>query len=73
MLPKVGFFAWETIWGKALTLDKVQRRVWFLANKCFLYQNNEESIDHILVCCAKTRVLWLLLFVLFGVSWMLSS
>ena len=34
---------------------------------------HEESIDHLLLHCEKTRVLWELLFVLFRVPWVLSS
>ena len=32
---------------------------------------HEESIDHILLHCAKTRTLWALFFTLFGVQWVL--
>ena len=32
---------------------------------------DEESIDHLLIQCVKTRVLWELLFVFFEVSWVL--
>ena len=46
---------------------------WSLANKCFLCHNKEESIDHILVHGVKTRVLWWLLFSIFGMTWVLSS
>ena len=73
MQPKISFFAWEATWGKALTLDKVQKRGWALANRCFLCLENEETIDHLLLHCSRTKVLWDLLFTLFGVSWVLPS
>ena len=70
--PKVAFFAWEASWRKVLTLDQLQRRRHFLTNRCFLCLSKVETIDHLLLHCAKTRVLWNLLFSRFGVSWILS-
>ncbi|RVX17365.1 hypothetical protein CK203_003473 [Vitis vinifera] len=68
---KVCFFAWEASWGKVLTLDQLKKRGRFLANRCFLCCEEEESIDHILIQCSRARVLWELLFALFGVIWVL--
>ena len=56
-----------------LTLDQLQRRGKNLANRCFMCQANEESIDHILLRCVKTRVLWGLLFAFFGVVWVFPA
>ena len=64
--PKVGFFAWEASWGKVLTLDQLKKRGWTLANRCFFCLTKKESTNHILIHCTKTRVLWELLFALFG-------
>ncbi|RVW71739.1 ADP-ribosylation factor 1 [Vitis vinifera] len=68
---KVGFFAWEAYWGKVLTQDQLKRRGWILANRCFLCCAEEETINRILVHCPKARVLWDLVFSLFGVNWVL--
>ena len=46
---KMGFFAWEVVWGKVLTLDQLKRRGRPLASRCYLCENEEESIDHLLV------------------------
>ncbi|KAL6323476.1 hypothetical protein AAG906_039048 [Vitis piasezkii] len=70
--PKVIFFAWEASWRKVLTLDQLQRRGHFLANRCFLCLSEVKMVDHLLLHCAKTRVLWNLLFSLVGVAWILS-
>ena len=71
--PRVSFFGWEATWGKALTLDQLQKRGWPLVNRCYLCQRHEESIDHILLHCAKARTLWALLCSLFGVQWVLPA
>ena len=66
--PKIAFFAWEASWGKVLTLKQLQRRGFFLANRCFLCLSKVETVDHLLLHCVKTQVLWNLLFSLFDVS-----
>ncbi|RVX03908.1 putative ribonuclease H protein [Vitis vinifera] len=71
--PRVSFFVWEATWKKSITLDRLQRRGFSLANRCYLCLVEEESIDHILLHCGLARSLWSFLFSLFGVSWVLPS
>ena len=71
--PRVSFFTWEATWKKALTLDRIQKKGFSLANRCYLCLAEEESIDHILLHCGLARSLWGLLFSLFEVSWVLPS
>ena len=66
---KVVFFAWEATWGKVLTLDRLQRRGWQFPNRCFLCGCEEETVNHILLHCTVVRVLWEIVFVLFGIQW----
>ena len=40
-----------------------------MANRCFLCHTCEESIDHLLIHCEKTREVWMLFLSFFGVSW----
>ena len=61
-------FAWEASWGKVLTLDQLKRRGRILANRCFLCEEEEETVEHLLVLCPKARMLWDLILVIVGVS-----
>ena len=59
---KVAFFAQEASWSKVLTLEQLQRRGHSLANRCFLCLSEVQMVDHVLLYCEKTRVLWNLFF-----------
>ena len=67
--PKLGFFAWEASWGKVLTLDQLKRRGIPLANRCFLCEEYEETIDHLLIPCARAKMLWDLLLAITEANW----
>ena len=67
----MGFFAWEASQGKVLTQEQLKRRGWILANRCSLCCVEEATINHIFVHCSKAKVLWDLVFSLFGVNWVL--
>ena len=40
-----------------------------MVNRCNICKESEESTDHILIHCAKTRDLWIFLLALFGLTW----
>lgn len=44
-----------------------------MANRCFLCQKTEETIDHMLLRCEKTKVLWELLFSFVRVAWLFPA
>ena len=52
-----------------LTLDNLKRRGMVFANRCFLCEKDEETIDHLLIHCKSAKMLsdWLLSIV--GISW----
>ena len=71
--PRMGFFAWEASWGKVLTLDQLKRRGRALANRCFLCEEDEEDINHLLLHYKKARMLWDLLLSIVGTSWVFPN
>ena len=40
-----------------LTLDQLKRRGRALANRCFWCEENDETIEHLLIHCKKARML----------------
>ena len=59
--------------GKSFDFRLVLECRWSLVNRCFLRKEDEESIDHILLHCSLVRMLWKLLFDLFGIHWVQST
>ena len=54
---KMAFFAWEASWIKVLTLDQLKRRSKAFTNRCFLCEEEEETVEHLLVHCQQARML----------------
>ena len=56
---KIGVFAWEATWGKVLTLDQLKPHGMTFANRCFMYEEEEEeeTIDHLLIHCKSVKML----------------
>ena len=52
-----------------ITLDQLKRRGRALANRCCLYEEDEETIDHLLIHCKIARMLWDLFLTIVGTSW----
>ena len=70
---KVSFLTWEACWGNILALHQLQGRGWTLLNRCALCKVELEIMDHILLHCVKERLLWQLVFSIFGVWWVISE
>ena len=71
--PKTGVFAWEAAWGRVLTLDQLKRRGMTFANRCFMCEEEEETIDHLLIHCKFAKMLWDLLLSIVGISWVFPN
>ena len=67
--PKIGVFSWETSWGKVLTIDQLKRRGLTLVNRCVMCEEDEETIDHLLIHCKCAKMLWDLFLSDVGISW----
>ena len=47
----------------------LKRHERFLANRCFLYEEMEETVDHLLLHYSKAKLLRDLLLTIVGVNW----
>ena len=72
MSLRICFFAWEVTWAKILTLDQLKKGEWRIPNRCYLFKIEDGTSDHILIHCLKARLLWQLIFALFGIQWVLN-
>ena len=68
---RVAFFSWTAALGKILTIDNLRKRGLILVDWCYLCRESGESPDHILLHRKLARELWDLVFVLFGVQWVM--
>ena len=52
-----------------LTLDQLKRRRIPLVNRCFLCEENEKTINHLLIHCSRAKMLWDLLLAITDSNW----
>ena len=52
-----------------LTLDQLKRRGIPLVNRCFLCEEEEETIDHLLMHCSRAKMLWNLFLAIMDYNW----
>ena len=50
-------------------LDQLKKRGRPLANRCYLCEEEEETLDHLLVHCPQARILWELILAIVGIGW----
>ena len=71
--PRVAFFSWTAALEKILTIDNLRKRGLILVDWCCLCRESGESPDHILLHCKVARELWNMVFVMFGVQWVMPG
>uniref|UniRef100_A0A2N9FZM9 Reverse transcriptase domain-containing protein n=1 Tax=Fagus sylvatica TaxID=28930 RepID=A0A2N9FZM9_FAGSY len=69
--PRIVFFSWTAALGKILTVDNLRRRGLILVSWCCLCKADGESVDHLLLHCAYAKELRDMIFVWFGISWVM--
>ena len=52
-----------------LTLDQLKKRGISLVNRCYLCEENEETIDHLLIHCSRAKILWDILLAITDFNW----
>ena len=55
-----------------LMLDQLKRCGMTFANRCFLCEEDKETINHLLIHCISVKMLWNLFLSILGASWVFS-
>ena len=58
---------------KVLKMFKRQWIMYFNGSRCFLWEEYEENINHLLVHCKKVIMLWDLFLSIVGTSWVFPN
>ena len=69
MTPKVNIFFWILLQNKILTLDNLKKRGFFIVNHCVLCKNDEESVDHIMLHCPFSSMVWDKIWYFMSLDW----
>ncbi|KAK9689587.1 hypothetical protein RND81_09G069300 [Saponaria officinalis] len=57
-LPKHCIVCWTVYHGRLATVDNLQRRGFYFANRCFLSKHDLESHDHLFFKCSYVTEVW---------------
>lgn len=55
---RVSFFIWNSFLDKIPTLNHLQSRGWYLANRCILHMEKAESVSHFFIHYSMTKRIW---------------
>jgi hypothetical protein len=69
--PRIAFFSWTAALGRFLTIDNLRKHNLIIIDWCCMCKQSGESVDHLLLHCSLARELWSMVFVLFGVHWVM--
>ena len=59
--------------GQDFDSNQFKKSRWKMPNRCYMCKEEEKTSVHILLHCPKACILWQLIFVLFGVQWVMHS
>ena len=69
MTPKINIFFWILLQNKILTLDNLKKRGFFIVNRCVLCKNDEELVDHIMLHCPFSSMVWDKIWYIMSMDW----
>ena len=66
-------FSWTVTLGKILTLDRLWNKGVTIMDWCYICKRRGESVNHLLLHCPFAFKLWSMVWVLFGVIWVMPQ
>lgn len=61
------------IHDKILTIENLKKRGWYLVNKCYLYNKEEETIMHLFFQCPYAQEVWNFFLEMLKVEWVFPA
>ena len=71
--PRVAFFSWIAALGKILTLDRLWNKGVPVMDCCYMCKRSGELVNHLLRHCPIAFELRSMVWILFGVIWVMPS
>jgi hypothetical protein len=68
---RVAFFTWTAALERILTVDNLRKRRVIIVDWCCMCKVHGETVNHLLLHCTVAQELWSLIFVLFGITWVM--
>lgn len=66
---KVNIFFWILLPDKILTTDNLLKREFNIVNRCYLYKEANELVNHLTIHCSYTIRLWEKVCVFLNITW----
>lgn len=69
LIPKINLFWWKVAHGKILTIDNLKKKDFYLVNRCYLCNEVEETIMHLMFQCPYSKEIWYFFLMNLIIEW----
>nr|XP_033510409.1 uncharacterized protein LOC104090014 isoform X2 [Nicotiana tomentosiformis] len=70
---KVTCFTWLSLNGACVTQGNLIKRNITLVNRCYMCQQQSESVNHLFLHCSVAKEIWNFFYTIFGLKWVMPQ